>query len=1183
MIYRISDYDNSKGASFIEASNDFDDFRSEPTFITPKGTGLTEEDSSGMAKDIPLTSKEALASALLATGAIQAEPRENAFAEEAYASGSYTPDRYDAYESYGNESRGISSWGAETMTYPGETYPSETYAEEPGPAYNTTSATGADDMVTGSTAVAAGAAAAVNNADAASRRRKNVMESAPDFENRPLTSFERPKGEAVSNTPVYSRAARRRGQAGSSTAGRRGIQADEYAESESASGKNARGKNGKGKKGAKGKNASYDDNGNQEPSKKKKKKKSHPFLVFICAILGLGLIGATAAFIMVYSIVGKADPIDPTEFYSLLSESTVIYDQNGKEIDMLYAADSNREYVTIEQIPDTLENAFIALEDKTFRTHHGFNYIRMVGAILESLRGGSEISGTSTITQQIARNLWIQDEMYTHSYRRKIVEAYYAVQIEKELTKDEILEAYLNTIYFGYGSYGVQKAAQNYFGKDVSQLTIAECAALAALPQAPDAYQLVKFVEGGSPTVYASTLLAQTSTGVFVANDLSKERRDVCLSLMKNQGYITDAEYEQARNTTLLSMLKPDFTSLDNTASYFGDYVVQEVINDLISIKGYDYNKAWTTVYQGGLEIYSTLDPQAQAVLDAEFANPGNYPDINPTYDENGDIVNSDGQVLLYDYRNFFNDDGSFVAPPGTIDRRADGSAVVHYGGALNIYETEVGNATDYSIEFKDYYIHDEDWQLYSISGGYLNVPMDYKSSAGDDGVVISAEFFQNEIYNQYFKFNEDGSVTIHPGIFTLNKRTVQPQAAMTIVENSTGHIKAMIGGRDATGRMIYNRAIQPRQPGSSIKPLGVYSAALQQSFEEAEEGYTHDFYDYGIDKQGDKFWGDYITASSIVLDEKCTVDGEEWPKNFSRSYSGKQTLRTALRDSINTCAVKIVMQVGYEYSAQNIKNFGITTLVDEGDVNDINPAALALGGMTKGVTTLEMASAYTTFPNNGVRYEPKAYTMVKDRNGNILLENTHEPHRVLDAGVAWIMTDMLHDAMVYSAESAWIDGVYVGGKTGTATGAADEYCDIWYDGFTMNYTASLWIGNDKLIPLDSYSFAATSMWGTIMRQIDGSYLGERAEMPDNVVYTNGEYYTDGTQTGLVNDASLTQRVKICKETGLLATEYCPETEELVFNKFSDKTGFDYDKDGDNSNSKDYAVPTKYCDKHDES
>ena len=209
-------------------------------------------------------------------------------------------------------------------------------------------------------------------------------------------------------------------------------------------------------------------------------------------------------------------------------------------------SDQNRTIVEIDKIPDHVQYAFIALEDKTFEKHNGFNIIRIFGAIKDAVFNGGRISGTSTITQQLSRNLYLQEDMYTRSLNRKIKEAYYAVQLEQKLNKDEILEAYLNTIYFGSG-YGVQTASQAYFSKDIDEVTIAEAAALAAMPQAPSDYALVYAVDSTEVNEKTPNLIMKSGNTAYLWNDTCKDRIATCLYLMHDQGYITDKEYEEAK------------------------------------------------------------------------------------------------------------------------------------------------------------------------------------------------------------------------------------------------------------------------------------------------------------------------------------------------------------------------------------------------------------------------------------------------------------------------------------------------------------------------------------------------------------------------------------------------------------------------------------------------------------
>ena len=681
------------------------------------------------------------------------------------------------------------------------------------------------------------------------------------------------------------------------------------------------------------------------------------FVLFV--VLLLALMAYTA------HLASGTEKVSYDGIYAHIDKSSILYDADGNEIDRLYYGE-DRELASYEDLPENLKNAFIAIEDKTFYKHHGFNLKRMAGAVIYKLLGKSDaISGTSTITQQLARNVYLSDIKSERTIKRKLTEAIYAARIEHELSKEQIIEAYLNTIYLGYGCYGVDSAAKTYYSKNVPDLSLAECASLAALTSAPDAYALLRDEEGDATTYL-------DDDGIY-ANDASKERRDLVLDLMTEQGYVS-AEDAEASKVEIKDILKPNFgNAKSGKYTYFSDYVADAVAKDLAEQYALSEETADRMVHTGGLQIHSTLEPDIQKIINREFENDSNFP--------------------------------------------------------------------------------------------------------------------------------------------AQSEET--PQAAMVVTEVSTGKILAMSGGRGAKGKKLFNRATSPRQPGSSIKPLSVYSAALQKSFDCNAEGRKFPFTNYGYDKQGASGWGDYITASSPVKDEKMYDGGQLWPLNATRSYSGDRTFRTALEQSINTCAVKIQRQVGSDYSMDMLKKYGITTAVDDETLgtNDFNPAALALGAMSYGVTPLDMACAYATFPNGGVRNSPVCYTEVTDSDGNVLLENKGEQVKVIDEGVAFIMTDCLKGCVSRGiAGSASISGVSVGGKTGTTN---DEY-DIWFCGFTPKYSAALWIGTDHNKTLNSLSTNAAALWSTIMSQVPGITEGAYPSQPFDVIRVDGEYYTRGTETGRV-------------------------------------------------------------------
>lgn len=803
-----------------------------------------------------------------------------------------------------------------------------------------------------------------------------------------------------------------------------------------------------------------------------------------------------------FVIITKAPKIDPVNIYDNIQQSSVIYNDEGRAVDSAYYT-QDRKICKYEDMPENLVNAFVALEDKTFWKHHGFNWTRMIGAVFQSIAGSGKISGTSTITQQLARNVYLPETMSTRSIKRKVLEMYYAAVIERKLSKKEIVEAYLNTIYLGFGNYGVEAASESYFGKKPKDLSLVQCASLAALPQAPDSYALVQMLGSGETPDDNDTIIKKRPNK-YVANDESKNRRETCLALMKDQGYITEDQYNKAKGQKLTKFLNAQLSNKASKYSYFHEYLLDEVIQDLMEKYDYSEDKATDLVYTGGLNIYSTVDSHAQAMIVKEFNKDSNFPSIaGYSTDGNGNIINSGGGIMLYSYRNFFNSKNEFKLKSQECKVNEDGSLTIKSGYRLNIYNTSAG----YSLEFKPTYVN-EGGKLYMYNGGYINIPEKYKSMDDNDNLVISAKFFKK--YPDWIKLGKN-TATITENAYTLPEKTIEPQASMVIVEVGTGKIKAMVGGRKQQGRQLYNRALNPRQSGSSIKPISVYSGALQKSYDLASEGKKFPFKDTGHDRQGSKYYGDYLTASSVIVDERMTFNGQTWPQNASNSFSGAVTMRKALQNSINVCAVKLELQVGAEYIADLVEKFGITTLDREGGTNDLNPAALALGGLTNGVIPLEMAQAYAAFPNGGVRQSSIAYTKVTDRNGKVLLTSKSESSKVLDEGVAFVMTDMLKSVVSQGIGSpAGISGVQAGGKTGTTS---SEF-DIWFDGFTPSYAAALWIGNDVNMQLTSMSGPAAALWGKIMNQIPKAKKGHYKSQPSDVTHVNGEYYTKGTESG---------------------------------------------------------------------
>ncbi|MDR2163184.1 MAG: transglycosylase domain-containing protein, partial [Clostridiales Family XIII bacterium] len=707
-----------------------------------------------------------------------------------------------------------------------------------------------------------------------------------------------------------------------------------------------------------------------------RKRSKHPVLKGVVTIIFIIILVALAAGVLyIYGAIKDIETPNPKDIADKLKISSTMYDSSGKVIKNLYLGEGQRLMATYEQLPENLKNAYIAIEDKTFKTHHGFNFVRIVGAIRDSVFKGTRVSGTSTISQQLARNIWLTDERSDRTMKRKIQEAYYAVQLENNLSKEEILTDYLNAIPLGYHSLGVASGAKNYFNKSVEDLDLIECAALASLPKSPTRLAMITTVERGAVEDDDPRLLIRGSVYDYLYNDAVLPRVKLVLDNMLDQKLITKAEYEAAMSEDLREHLNPTEIVGDSDAAFFVDWAIDNVAENLM--KEYkdrfeNKEKAKEFIYTNGLQIHSTFNRKIQKIAADELEDTDNYPGVRKIdKDGDGNILDEKGNLLLYKYSNIIGSKGRFTFRKKEVSVNADGSMTIYKGGRLNIYETTVGNEPDVSIEFKDMYQQDDKGHLYIIHGGVINVPQGYKTLDSKGNCVISAAFFEK--YPDLIKVGD--KIVVPKDGYTLKQKIIQPQGSAVILNHENGRVYAMVGGRGVKGEMNFNRALEPRQPGSTMKPLGAYGPAIQMS---AEDEPIED---------GEKSFGEYWSTLSIIIDEKFEYQGKVWPKNWygSNSYRGPTTLRKSVEQSMNINAVKVQLNVGNNRSVDFLKKLGITTLVEEGRSNDLNPAALALGGMTNGAKPIEMASAYGAFANAGVRAAPISYTEVVDRNGKVI------------------------------------------------------------------------------------------------------------------------------------------------------------------------------------------------------
>ena len=777
--------------------------------------------------------------------------------------------------------------------------------------------------------------------------------------------------------------------------------------------------------------------------RKRGRKKHSPGLallriMLICVVAGalaIGIFGYTYAKNLIDQLpdVSTID-ISPTGYLS------TVYDSDGNEIETLAKAGANRTYVTLDEIPTDLQHAFVAIEDERFYEHNGIDLQGIIRAAVKGVLNGFDFSeGASTITQQLLKNnyftTWTSEDSFLSSLNRKIQEQYLAVQLEKITSKDVILENYLNSINLGQNTLGVQSAANRYFNKDVKDLSLSECSVIAAITQNPSKYNPISHPEENAV------------------------RRKKVLTNMLNQGYITESAYNEAINDDVydrIAVVNTDYTT--TSTSYFVDALTDEVIEDLQTRLGYTSNEAYTLLYSGGLDIYSTQDTSIQTIVEDEINNLDNYSGL---------------EKISFSYR--------------LTLTKADGSTA-NYSETTMLSYYQSSNSS-YNLEFDS----EEEAQA-AIDA--------YKEAIMEDGDEIEGE-----------------NVTF----------TVQPQAAMTVMDQSTGQVVALVGGRgEKNASKTLNRATGiTRQPGSTFKIIGCFAAALDA---------------------GGK------TLASVEDDHPTTYADGTSLSNYDKHYRGYTNIRTAITHSINVVTVETMADIGTSLGFKYAKDLGISTLVD-GDNNQ----AMALGGITNGVTNLDLTAAYATIANGGAYNKPIFYTVIKDHQGNIILDNReNESTQVLKETTAWLLTSAMKDVMTKgTGTKAAFSGMTIAGKSGTTT----KNRDTVFAGYTPYYTAVIWGGYDDNTPQSSTSYSKT-VWKAVMSRIHENLADKDFTQPSGIVtasvcaksgklaiasvcdcdprgsqvYT--EYFEEGTQPTEYCDKHY--KGNVCTQTHMLATSGCP-------------------------------------------
>ncbi len=793
-------------------------------------------------------------------------------------------------------------------------------------------------------------------------------------------------------------------------------------------------------------------------------------IVELCliALIGIGICGVSAGIGVFRGILASTPNIRLGDVVAS-GQATVVYDCEGNEIDQYVSTNSNRLRVeSMDELPDYLGKAFIAIEDERFYQHNGIDFKSLIRAGWQFLKtGGEETQGGSTITQQLLKNTIFTDwtsegNNAIKKIKRKLQEQYLALEISKYYSKDQILLEYMNAINLGQNTLGVEAASKRYFGKSASDLTLSEAAVIACITQNPSGYNPIRHPENNA------------------------KRRKVCLENMLRLDFITKAEYDEAIADTdavyeRIGLYDVDYRDNTNTTSgsYFSDALYEQVLDDLINVAGYNDTMAQKLLTSGGLKIESTLDPSIQKIADAEFANSDNFPENVKWYlDYALTIEDSSGEKHNYSKENmmaWFKENGQ---------------------SSFNL-------------------IFSSQDDLYAAIDTYRAAMM---SSLG---VTENSD-------------NYEETISITP----------QPQAAMVIEDQSTGYVVAMVGGRgNKEGRRTLNRAMDAaRSPGSTFKVLAAFAPALDSAGQ---------------------------TLATVYNDAPFNYDDGTPVKNWYKTgYRGINSIRNAIRDSMNIIAVKtltvITPQLGYDY----LLNFGFTTLTDGkliGDqlYTDVRQP-LALGGLTVGVTPYELNAAYAAIANQGTYVEPKLYTRVLDSEGNVLLDNTSPYSRqVLKETTAFLLTDAMTDVVTTgTGTKARFNGMAIAGKTGTST----KTVDVWFCGFTPYYTCTVWTGYDNNVGMSSSSnnneaAISKTLWKAVMQQIHENLAYEDFPVPEGIVkmdvcsqsgklpvsgFCDGhiisEYFAEGTEP--------TESCDIHYEGELCAYDHLPASPECPFKTY---------------------------------
>ncbi len=699
----------------------------------------------------------------------------------------------------------------------------------------------------------------------------------------------------------------------------------------------------------------------------------------LVSLLTLALItGSLAGLTLVYSV--DLPQIHDLERYRP-STTTDLYDQKGRIIGSF--ALERREVVSYDDFAPVLRQAVISIEDKSFESHWGINVFRIVGALWHDLRSHGRAQGASTLTMQLARNLFLSSD---RTVTRKVQEAYLAIQIERAFTKEQIFTLYGNQIYLGSGMYGFEAASQYYFSKHARDLTLTEAALLAGLPKGPVAY---------SPVLNPERAL---------------RRRNLVLTEMEDDKVISHAQAEQARNAPLgLHIAQPEMS----VAPWFQESVRQELEKRFGSEE----------VHEAGLKVETTLDLDLQKTANRAVL------DGLATYERRRGWIGH--------------------SQPGKLENvLANGSTIEDY--------------------------KHPDWATKTGPGDYVHavvtrvLPLEIHARVGSSEIVLMPDDWKwtgQRFADALVKPGDVIYVHLSDAMEGKTRRAALEQdsgaqASLMAMDNTTGDVLAMVGGRDYAVSQ-FNRATQAeRQTGSSFK-IYDYTAALE----------------------------DGAKPDDIIVDGPVSFAGYT-PHNYEKNYKGAMTLTDAFAESRNIPALKLAARVGIHKVIDVAHRFGVTSSI---------PAYLPIAIGAVEITLEEQVASYSVFPNDGLRVKPRLIRKVENADGITLWEDPPTVGDVIDQQTARTMMTLLRAVVQHGTGQAAAQLNHpLGGKTGTTS----EYTDAWFLGFSPSVTCGVWVGFDSRESLgekETGARAALPIWMAFMRQAiagkdNEQFLGDEAD-----------------------------------------------------------------------------------------